>query len=179
MSNDKFNALFSGLIFLHLSESFHLALLTISSSLLLALKLYTLLTFISYISFQLPSTYQDVVCFLVSILDQFIYYTLPLAISSTPVYLITDFIMCDDYHIYASAPDHLKFHTWIFYCQHFYIMLFNSLYSHPTVYFKPIFLLSQSQLFPVSPILACHSPLKVTQLSLTSTTTTKIKNSQL
>lgn len=53
MSNAKFNALFSVLIFLHLSVAFHLALLTIPSlnALLLALKLHTIGSLISYISF--------------------------------------------------------------------------------------------------------------------------------
>lgn len=52
-------------IFLHLSVTFHLALLAIPSlnALILALKLYTIGYPISCISFQLPSTYQEVVCF--------------------------------------------------------------------------------------------------------------------
>ena len=57
MSNAKFNAFFSILIFPPLSVAFHLALLTIPSSntLLFWLCSYILLGFLSHISFQLSS----------------------------------------------------------------------------------------------------------------------------
>lgn len=67
MSNAKFNALFSVLIFLHLSVALQLALLTIPSwnALLLWLWNYTLFGLLSLIHpFQWSSAYQEVVCFL-------------------------------------------------------------------------------------------------------------------
>ena len=144
----------------------------------MALKLYIGFP-ISHISFVFHLS-RGSFFFQVSIFYHDTFILFPQAISATPVYLITNLITYNNYHIYASAPEPYQISplnyqslTFIHPVQHLYITFFNLLSyrtqyslklrqcSQPIVYFKPIIPFPQHQLFPVFSILACPVPSKL------------------